>query len=862
MKLEKKQFFLIIIVCLGSLSTLFSAYWYFISVYQEDMDYGDIPFQRGMSFTTWGGASFNSTQSRDEILEMKAVGIEWIAVNVWWSQDNISATEIYASEWTDTAANLTDFFIYIHAQGMKVLFKPMLDSKDGIWRSYIEASSEWIEEYNRFIKYTAEIAENGSVEVLSIGCEMANWQIHESDVVNLISEVRKIYSGKLTYSANHDSFWYINFWDKLDIIGVDAYFAFTLSYNPTLQDMIEVWDGFYDDMTKLQRRWKKPILFTELGCQNRDGANIAPNDNKFNLNQDEDEFQMYYQSLFESKIWVAPWFKGAYWWIWDLRQINESTDNGFTPQLSKIQSTLQQYYSTERIIVYPNFLLEFLLIIILGSMITIGIIFIVQKSPLKSKMPDTKLKDGEIDDEMKRQMTQKTLVTSKFILINGLAFGSFISWSFTYYNQSLFNVLYSAVTKSLFLGGGITLNLTFIFISLISMMFLWILLQRLVYYKVKKRTRYISYIIIISSILIFVNEIIYSNVLSNEVSITFFITLQIMILLGIIFTLTFIYGFPHKIFKGLTKSEKIQLIFKLSFSIIALSMLILIVFSFLMVNYIRLSSLIIGVLQICILVLYVQYQRKHQSLLSDTELVKHIPFKERMKINKMKVFELIICISALGYYVGILRFYDIHALMNFNLSLLPNFFLPIGFSVLIGIPLILGLYLIIKSKIPSLSMQFNLERNNRLEILNNLLKKAIYASIFILIACWLLPDISFYIALIFGGIPILIFLIIYLIGSISDSGIFEIENSWKRLTIYLIICLTIAFTINGVSISLLYILTFLVFKDGQFVVRTTFDTELGYDAIGLIYNIQLFVALVPIILSLIIAILLFRKTRK
>ena len=288
-------------------------------------------------------------EAYNEVLEMKSVGIEWIAVNVWWSQDNISATKIYASEWTDDPENLTAFFKYVHEKGMKVLFKPMLDSKDGQWRSFIVASPAWLAEYRRHIKYCAEIAENGSVEVLSIGCEMGNWQVLTEEVIRTINEIRQIYSGKLIYSANHDSFWYIDWWDKVDIIGLDAYFSFTLSYNPTLNKMIEVWNGFYDNLNKFQRRWNRAVLFPELGCQNRDGCNIAPNDDKYNNNTDPEEFGMFYESLFQSRIWSAPWFKGAYWWMWDLTNFtDESVANGFNPQISVTKDILNQYYNKER----------------------------------------------------------------------------------------------------------------------------------------------------------------------------------------------------------------------------------------------------------------------------------------------------------------------------------------------------------------------------------------------------------------------------------------------------------------------------------------------------------------------------------
>jgi len=826
---------------------------------QEDMLYADIPFQRGMSFTTWGAYSFNSTEAEEEILEMKEIGIEWVGVNIWWTQESITSTEIFPGDWTDTPANITDFFKFIHEQGMKVLFKPMLDSQDEIWRSYIEASPDWIKEYARFIRYTAEIAENGSVEVFSIGCEMGNWQVHEDDVVSLIDDLREqdIYSGMLTYSANHDSFWYINFWDKLDIIGVDAYFAFTLSYNPSLQDMIEVWNGFYDDLHKFQKKWKKPILFTELGCQNRDGCNIAPNDNKFNLNQDEKEFQMFYESLFQSKIWKAPWFKGTYWWMWDCRVINELEDNGFTPQLPIIKSTIHKYYTQERELVYPNYWLEFIMILLLGGLITFISAYLIRKFyKLKENNSD------ELNNKSDENQEKKEHLITKFVLINGILFGAFIFWAFNYYNQTLFNILYSSVTKSFFLGESVVFILLTIVLSIVFMIFTWIFLQRLVYKRIKDRTILISTIILVCSVFILIIESFYSNTLSNEITLNFFLNLQVMIILGIIFSMTYLYGFPRHIFETLEKKEKLELLMKIVFGILAITSIMLIGLSYLLHEYLRAPSILIGITLLILVPLVFNYLEKIKLIKTNVVEFERISLKEKLRPNQMKFIEALLCLFAMVYYLGILRYYDVHVLINFNLRLLPNFFVPIGYSLLIAIPMILGFYVIINSKYASLSNKIDLENHSKNDILVFFFKMAIYFSLIMLIACWLFSDIAFELVLVLGGIPLIMIFMIYLIGNIDSTEIFKEKGSWKRLTLYLVIFLTIAFSANGITVGLLYILTFLTLQDGQIVVRTAFGEELGFDAIQLIYNIQLIVAVIPILISLVLLIIVVPKIRE
>ena len=57
----------------------------------------------------------------------------------------------------------------------------------------------------------------------------------------LIEEVRKIYHGKITYAGNWDNYKNCTFWNKLDYIGIDAYFPVTNAANPNSQQLSEGW---------------------------------------------------------------------------------------------------------------------------------------------------------------------------------------------------------------------------------------------------------------------------------------------------------------------------------------------------------------------------------------------------------------------------------------------------------------------------------------------------------------------------------------------------------------------------------------------------------------------------------------------
>ncbi|HMF31008.1 MAG TPA: hypothetical protein VKK79_06320, partial [Candidatus Lokiarchaeia archaeon] len=401
-------------------------------------DFSTMPFQDGMSFTTFGVASYNSTAAEAEILKMKAIGVEWVAVNSWWFQDNLTATVIHNGTWSDSPENLSAFFQFIRAQGMHVMFKPMVDSLDGLWRSNINASPAWLVEYERFLNMTASIAQAGGADILCVGTEMGSWQVHTDAVRHALWSIKQIYSGKLTYSANHDSFWYVDWWDdpNIDYIGISWYPPFTMSYNPSLDDLIAVWNAFYDPLYQFARKYGKPILLTEIGAQARDGTNMVPNDDKFSSKQDVGELVMMYQALFQSKVWSASWFKGAYWWMW---YIGDPDPTGFSPNLPQVEAVIQQAYTQPPQNMPPSNLLPAIVLLAGIICLPVGVLAWVRQS---------KTQPNPLEGDDKTKKTQ----LRKWVILTGVNFGLLASWAGFFYNQATFQTIYAAYSQSQFLG--------------------------------------------------------------------------------------------------------------------------------------------------------------------------------------------------------------------------------------------------------------------------------------------------------------------------------------------------------------------------------------------------------------------------
>ena len=84
----------------------------------------------------------------------------------------------------------------------------------------------------------------------------------------LIDEVRKIYTGPITYAANWDDFERVRFWDKLDYVGVQAYFPLSAATEPDSAALRAGWAEPLSRMRRVSKRVKRPVLLTEIGYTN------------------------------------------------------------------------------------------------------------------------------------------------------------------------------------------------------------------------------------------------------------------------------------------------------------------------------------------------------------------------------------------------------------------------------------------------------------------------------------------------------------------------------------------------------------------------------------------------------------------
>lgn len=233
-----------------------------------------------------------------------------------------------------------------------VLLKPHLWTHDGwIGDLNFDSETEWNEfetTYTNFILDFAKLADSMKVEMLCVGVELKQVaKVRPQFWNSLIDSVRSHYSGKLTYAANWDNFSSITFWDKLDFIGIEAYFPLSESKTPTVNALLSNWKPIKDEIKSMSFRENKPVLFTEFGYRNIDFTGKEPykiDDNQTLNNKGQNNG---YTAIFET-FWDEPWFAGGYLWKWHPKhdEAGGKDNNRFTPQNKPAETVISNFYES------------------------------------------------------------------------------------------------------------------------------------------------------------------------------------------------------------------------------------------------------------------------------------------------------------------------------------------------------------------------------------------------------------------------------------------------------------------------------------------------------------------------------------
>jgi hypothetical protein len=314
------------------------------------------------ALSEWNG-QFSSVSANQAFQTIASLGSNSIELTVRiWTQTGTTDTVIADPAKTESDASLLAGFKTAQAAGLSVVFKAAVSPLDGTPTSSMAPSdvSAFFASYKAEIVHLASIAQAGGVTTFAIGNEMSSLtgSQYRGYWTDLISAVRQVYHGELTYAAATDEASKVSFWDQLDTIGVNTYPPLTTSDTPTVQDLVNAWNEvpanpYYaaafenkspvDFLHSLSEQYGKPVLMTEMGYRSIDGTAIEPGSWTINGTPDPAAQADAYKAFFQ--VWTAQggnWMKGVELWQWDLN--NQYTSTGYSVMGKPAEAVVSQYF--------------------------------------------------------------------------------------------------------------------------------------------------------------------------------------------------------------------------------------------------------------------------------------------------------------------------------------------------------------------------------------------------------------------------------------------------------------------------------------------------------------------------------------
>jgi hypothetical protein len=274
---------------------------------------------------------------------------------------SLSGYQKHAGSWriandpnrTPTAKDVGRLIDAARAAGLRVIVMPKIllsEPRGSEWRGRIQPPSwdDWFDQYRRFIVEWARVAEEGKADVFVVGSELVTTEKHTEQWLRVIRDVRLVFHGQIAYSANWDHYSGIEFWPKVDLIGLTSYHKLSDKQMPEVADLVAAWRPIKRKILEWQERQGKPLLFTEVGWASQPGCSIeAWNYYRHTKPSDEglEEQRRCYEAF--TAVWAeTPQLAGTIWWEWT-DQPGGSIDFSYTPKAKPAEQVLRKWFELQ-----------------------------------------------------------------------------------------------------------------------------------------------------------------------------------------------------------------------------------------------------------------------------------------------------------------------------------------------------------------------------------------------------------------------------------------------------------------------------------------------------------------------------------
>ncbi|MGY5355367.1 glycoside hydrolase family 113 [Wenyingzhuangia sp. IMCC45467] len=301
------------------------------------------------------GVSLVSPPKRVENISLSSVtqiNANWVAI-IPFAFCNDNSPNVHFNEhrqwWGEKPEGVLELIKLAKEKQLKVFIKPHVWYRKS-WIGDFTLNNQkdwqvWEQDYTAYILSYAKIAAEQNVDLFCVGTELKQVTVKRPLFFKeLISKVKQVYKGKITYAANWDNVQTVNFWQDLDFIGVDAYYPLSNKKEPTVVELVKAWKPIKQSLYELSGKTNKPILFTEYGFESTDfnTKETWGSNGKYSVNEQAqaNAYKAFYKSFYDEN-----WFAGGFLWKWHVTERTiRNKHKTFTPQDKKVIEVIKNQF--------------------------------------------------------------------------------------------------------------------------------------------------------------------------------------------------------------------------------------------------------------------------------------------------------------------------------------------------------------------------------------------------------------------------------------------------------------------------------------------------------------------------------------
>jgi hypothetical protein len=292
----------------------------------------------------------------DELVRLGANSISITPFGRIWSLSSTDIAMDFEAPYQENREAIRRMIAQAKARGLSVLLIPHLWVETTGWRGEIDPGSEagWLayqKSYKEFVLRWARDAQTFGADAFSIGVECKSFSGRFGGYWHgLIHDVRQVFHGKLTYSANWDEAEDVLFWDQLDYIGINAFYPLADKSGASYDRYAEGAASALAKVEALHDALHMPVLFVEIGYTTRANAAVEPwlwPDGMHDVVIDPWEQARALSALIGASA-TKPWFSGFFVWRYyaNLDDVSQEAAWGFSPHAKIAEGLLKSVFAT------------------------------------------------------------------------------------------------------------------------------------------------------------------------------------------------------------------------------------------------------------------------------------------------------------------------------------------------------------------------------------------------------------------------------------------------------------------------------------------------------------------------------------